>query len=169
MSDVSRVFLDDSRAFLTRAYMPKIERCVSRLTEEQIWFRGDEASNSIGHLLLHLTGSTRYWAIEVIGGSSIGRIRQAEFDPPALVSRDRLMADLRAVVEEVDQLLAQMSAVVLLDERTARKERCTVLWCVYHIVEHFSMHTGQIISMTKALVGDLSQESLGITGQEASS
>ena len=68
------------------------------------------------------------------------------------------MADLRAVVEEVDQLLSQMSATVLLDERTARNERCTVLWCVYHIVEHFSMHTGQILSMTKALVGDLSSQ-----------
>ena len=163
MDDVSRTFLDDSRAFLTQDYMPKIERCVSLLTEEQVWFRGDEASNSIGHLLLHLTGSTRYWAIEVIGGSSIGRIRQREFEPLAAVPPARLMADLRAVVEEVDQLLSQMSVAVLLEERTARGERATVLWCVYHIVEHFSMHTGQIISMTKALVGDR------ITGQEASS
>jgi len=155
MSDVSRTFLTDSRAFLTQDYMPKIERCIARLNEEQVWFRGDGASNSIGHLLLHLTGSTRYWAIEVIGGSSIGRVRQREFDPPATVPTDRLMADLRAVVTEVDELLAQMSASVLLDERTIREERVTVLWCVYHIVEHFSMHTGQIISMTKAFVGDL--------------
>jgi len=58
-------------------------------------------------------------------------------------------------VTEVDELLAQMSASILLDERTIREERVTVLWCVYHIVEHFSMHTGQIISMTKAFVGDL--------------
>jgi uncharacterized damage-inducible protein DinB len=155
MSDVSRTFLTDSRAFLTQDYMPKIERCIARLNEEQVWFRDDAASNSIGHLLLHLTGSTRFWAIEVIGGSSIGRVRQREFDPPATVPTDRLMADLRAVVTEVDELLAQMSASILLDERTIREERVTVLWCVYHIVEHFSMHTGQILSMTKALVGDL--------------
>ena len=128
---------------------------MSRLTDEQVWSKSDGASNSIGHLLLHLAGSTRYWAIEVIGGSSIGRVRQREFDPPATVPTDRLMADLRAVVTEVDELLAQMSASVLLDERTIREERVTVLWCVYHIVEHFSMHTGQIISMTKAFVGDL--------------
>jgi len=155
MADVSRTFLTDSRAFLTQDYMPKIDRCIARLNEDQVWSRDDGASNSIGHLLLHLTGSTRYWAIEVIGGSSIGRVRQREFDPPATVPTDRLMADLRAVVTEVDELLAQMSASVLLDERTIREERVTVLWCVYHIVEHFSMHTGQIISMTKAFVGDL--------------
>lgn len=155
MTDVSRAFLSDSRAFLTQDYMPKIERCMSPLTEEQVWFRSDESSNSIGHLLLHLTGSTRYWAIEVIGGSSIGRIRQREFDPPAAVPPDRLMADLRAVVQEVDQLLAKMSAVTLPEERKVREERVTVQWCVYHIVEHFSMHTGQIISMAKALVGEI--------------
>lgn len=165
MSDVSRAFLSDSRGFLTQDYMPKIERCMSQLTEEQVWFRSDETSNSIGHLLLHLAGSTRYWAIEVIGGSSIGRIRQQEFVPPATVAPDRLMADLRAVVEEVDRLLAELPAVVLLDERKAREERATVLWCVYHIVEHFSMHTGQIISMTKALVGNVSsRESHPIQG-----
>ena len=53
MSDVSRTFLTDSRAFLTQDYMPKIERCIARLNEEQVWFRDDGASNSIGHLLLH--------------------------------------------------------------------------------------------------------------------
>jgi uncharacterized damage-inducible protein DinB len=158
MRDVSRTFLDDSRAFLTQDYMPKIERCMSRLTEEQVWSKSDGASNSIGHLLLHLAGSTRYWAIEVIGGSSIGRIRQREFEPPATVPPDRLMSDLRAVVEEVDRLLAELPVAVLLDERAVREQRATVLWCVYHIVEHFSMHTGQIISMTKALVGDLSSQ-----------
>jgi uncharacterized damage-inducible protein DinB len=130
-----------------------------------VWFRSDETSNSIGHLLLHLAGGTRYWAIEVIGGSSIGRIRQREFEPPASVPPDRLMADLRAVVEEVDRLLSRLPVAVLLDERTSKGEQATVLWCVYHIVEHFSMHTGQIISMTKAFVGDLSsRESHPIQG-----
>src|SRR5580765_6789079 len=68
LPDVSRQFLSDSRTFLTHDYLPKIERCMSQLTPEQIWFRANDASNSIGNLLLHLAGSSRYWAIEVIGG-----------------------------------------------------------------------------------------------------
>ena len=66
LPDVSQQFLSVSRAFLTQDYLPKIERCVSQLTPEQIWFRANDASNSIGNLLLHLAGSSRYWAIEVI-------------------------------------------------------------------------------------------------------
>jgi len=155
LPDVSRRFLYDSRAFLIQDYLPKIERCVSQLTPEQIWFRANDASNSIGNLLLHLSGSSRYWAIEVIGRQAIGRNRQQEFDRRESLSPDRLLADLRAAVADVDRRLAELSAETLLEKRTSRDEEVTVLWCVYHIVEHFSMHTGQILSMAKALVGEL--------------
>jgi uncharacterized damage-inducible protein DinB len=155
LPDVSRQFLSDSRAFLTQDYLPKIERCVSQLTPEQIWFRANDASNSIGNLLLHLAGSSRYWAIEVIGSQPIGRIRQQEFDRREPLSPDRLLADLRAAIADVDRRLAELSAETLVEKRIARDEELTVLWCVYHIVEHFSMHTGQILSMAKALVGEL--------------
>jgi uncharacterized damage-inducible protein DinB len=153
--DVSRQFLSDSRAFLTKDYLPKIERCVSQLTPEQIWFRANDSSNSIGNLLLHLAGSSRYWAIEVIGGEPIGRIRQQEFDRREPLSPDRLLADLRAAVADVDRRLAKVSAETLLENRNSHDEEVTVLWCVFHIVEHFSMHTGQILSMAKAFVGEL--------------
>lgn len=151
MSGVSRQLLDESRAFLTKDYMPKIECCVAQLTEEQIWSRANDASNSIGNLLLHLARSSRYWAVEVIGGKPIGRVRQQEFDQRKPVSSQQLLAELRAAVKEVDQKLAELPDETLLEVRTAREERFTVLWCVYHIVEHFAMHTGQILSMTKAL------------------
>ena len=77
-----------------------------------------------------------------------------------LVALARL-GSMRAVGEElgittstVSQQLAALSAETLLEKRSAHAEEATVLWCVYHIVEHFSMHTGQILSMAKALVGD---------------
>ena len=154
LRDVSQQFLSDSRAFLSQDYLPKIERCVSQLTPEQIWFRANDASNSIGNLLLHLAGSSRYWAIEVIGGQPIGRNRQQEFDRREPLSSNRLLADLRAAVADVEQRLAELSAETLLQKRVSRDEEVMVLWCVYHIVEHFSMHTGQILSMAKALVGE---------------
>ena len=157
MPDLSQQFISDSRAFLTQDYMPKIERCLAQLTEEQVWSRGNDPSNSIGNLLLHLTGSSRYWAVEVIGRKPIGRVRQAEFDRREPVPPERLMVDLRAAVSEVDRELAGLSGGALLEVRTSHDEKLTVLWCVYHMVEHFAMHTGQILSMTKAFVGELSR------------
>jgi len=154
MPDLSQQFIRDSRAFLTQDYMPKIERCLAQLTDAQIWSRSNDASNSIGNLLLHLAGSSRYWAVEVIAGKPIGRVRQAEFDRREPVSGEQLMADLHSAVKEVDRHLAKIPDSALLEVRTAREEELSVLWCVYHIVEHFAMHTGQILLMTKALVGE---------------
>jgi uncharacterized damage-inducible protein DinB len=158
MNALGRTFLDDSRAFLAQDYMPKIERCVTQLTEEQMWTRANEASNSIGNLILHLTGSSRYWALEVIGGKPIGRIRQLEFDRRDPIPADRLLADLRAAMAQVDQALSHIPPETLLERRTAREEQTTVLWCVYHLVEHFGMHTGQILTMAKAMVGEVQIE-----------
>jgi len=155
MATIPRQFVDDSRAFLTRDYLPKIERCVAQLTPEQIWHRANDASNSIGNLMLHLAGSSRYWALEVIGGAPTGRVRQREFDERGPVPTEQLLAGLRSAVADVDQKLASVADESLLEVRTTRDERFTVLWCVYHIVEHFSMHTGQILSMAKSLVGEL--------------
>lgn len=151
----TRRFLDESRAFLTREYMPRIEHCLDALTDEQIWHRSNGASNSIGNLMLHLSGSSRYWATEVIGREPIGRVRQREFDERGPVPRERLMDGLRASVEEVDRRLANLPESALLETRKHHDEESTVLWCVYHIVEHFSYHTGQILSMTKAMVGEI--------------
>lgn len=153
--DLSKQFLSDSRAFLTRDYLPKIEQCVAQLTETQIWHRANDASNSVGNLVLHLAGSSRYWASEVIDREPTGRVRQREFDRREPLSSNDLLAELRAAVDEVDRRLGKLSGETLLETRTAREETITVLWCVYHLVEHFAMHTGQILSMTKALVGEL--------------
>ena len=158
MNDIGRRFLEDSRDFLARDYMPKLERCVAALTDEQVWFRANDASNSVGNLILHLTGSSRWWAVEVIGGTPIGRVRQREFDERGPIPTNRLLADLRKAMAEVDHVLAKLDPDKLLETRRKHDEEPTVLWCVYHIVEHFGMHTGQILTMTKAMIGEFRVE-----------
>jgi hypothetical protein len=44
-------------------------------------------------------------------------------------------------------VLARLDTPDLLVEKTFRGEDVTVLWAVYHAVEHFSMHTGQIVTL----------------------
>ena len=155
MTDALPQFLAESRRFLMEDYTPKIERCVSQLTDEQIWTRPNEASNSIGNLVLHLAGSSRYWASDVIDGVPTGRVRQREFDERTKVPSAELLARLQTAMRDVDRRLAGVRAETLLETRKARDEEFTVLWCVYHIVEHYSYHTGQILSMTKGMIGEI--------------
>jgi uncharacterized damage-inducible protein DinB len=59
------------------------------------------------------------------------------------------MSRLRQTLAEADEVLARIDAGALLERRQARGEEVTVLLAIYHAVEHFSMHTGQIIMLAK--------------------
>ena len=46
--ETGRAFLAEARRHLRADYLPKIERCLERLTDEQVWWRASEHSNSVG-------------------------------------------------------------------------------------------------------------------------
>jgi hypothetical protein len=76
MSTIGSAFLKESRSLLVGDYLPKIERCVTLLTDEQIWWRANSASNSIGNLLLHLSGNVRQWIVVGLGSAEDKRDRE---------------------------------------------------------------------------------------------
>ena len=150
MLDVA--LLTDARALL-RSYLTKVERCLELLGEDDVWWRANEASNSIGNLMLHLDGSTRMWILRVAGGRQVVRDRDSEFAERGPIPRSALLARLRATLAEVDEVLATLTERILLERRPSTQGEVTVLWAVLHGVEHFAMHTGQIITLTKLRTG----------------
>jgi len=153
MSDTSRVFLDKSRSLLTSGYIPKIERCLGQLTDHDIWWRPNEASNSIGNLLLHLSGNVTMWILGGVGRQPFERHRQMEFDERRELPSADVLQRLKSTVEQADHVLRDLTADDLLSRRRIQDYDVTVLEAVYHVVEHFGMHTGQIILLTKARTG----------------
>jgi len=141
------------RALLRSSYLSKIERCLDVLGEDDIWWRVNAASNSIGNLMLHLDGSTRMWMLRVAGGRQIVRDRDAEFAERGPMAKSALLARLRSTLAEVDEVLATLNETTLLERRPSTQGEVTVLWAVLHGVEHFAMHTGQIITLTKLRTG----------------
>src|SRR5262245_57778037 len=59
--EVSQGFIDQSRRLLTDSYLPRIEQAVEGLAVENVWWRANSQSNSIGNLILHLDGNVRQW------------------------------------------------------------------------------------------------------------
>jgi len=51
MTDIGAQFIADSRAFLRGGYIPATERSVEGLTDDDVWWRAGECSNSIGNLI----------------------------------------------------------------------------------------------------------------------
>ena len=153
MNAIGQAFLDQSRRYLSDQYLPKIAACVERLSAEDLWWRNDPASNSAGNLLLHLAGNMRQWIISGLGGAPDHRQRQREFDARDGGSAAELLEQLRNTVREVDAVLAALRPETLLERRVIQGKDVTVMEAIYHVVEHFSMHTGQIIFLTKLRTG----------------
>lgn len=151
MDDIALAFIAQSRTLLAEAYLPRIERCLEKLSDEEIWWRSADESNSIGNLLLHLSGNVRQWIVSGVGSQPDTRTRQAEFDERGKGTRAELLSRLKETLREADAVLSVLAPAQLLEARHIQSDEVTVLEAVYHVVEHFSMHTGQIILLTKML------------------
>src|SRR3712207_3560133 len=142
---VARRFLDTAVDFLEGDYLPKIERCLEQLNDEQIWWRANEESNSIGNLILHLCGNARQWIVCAVGSEPDKRNRDAEFEQRSVIPRDELRALLRTTLSDVQTTLQSLDPSTLLEKRKIQGNDVDILEAVFHVTEHFSMHTGQII------------------------
>ena len=60
-------------------YWPRMRECVAGITDEQVWWRPNESSNSIGNLILHLNGNVIQWLVASFNGREDTRDRPAEF------------------------------------------------------------------------------------------
>jgi uncharacterized damage-inducible protein DinB len=150
-AEVSLAFVQNARDLITQEYLPKIKRCVEKLTDEQVWWRPNPDSNSIGNLLLHISGNARQWIVGGLGGETDKRQRQTEFDERRVIPREELLALLGTTVADVDNALACFDPTRLLDSFSIQGTETTALAAIFHVTEHISMHTGQIILLTKML------------------
>jgi uncharacterized damage-inducible protein DinB len=147
--DIAAQFLAQSRHYLASEYPTKIQRCLATLPADALWRRSDAESNSIGNLLLHLEGNIRQWIVSSVGGAPDHRQRSSEFAATEGSDAATLFAALRATLDEADAVIASLSAGDLASRRTIQGRDVSVLDAIYHVVEHFSLHTGQIILLTK--------------------
>jgi len=142
-------FLERSRYYLAYEYPTKIRLAVGALDETVIWKRLNEQSNSIGNLLLHLAGNVREWIVAGLGGSESTRNRSSEFAAKEGYTRSELLSLLTSSVLDADQVLASLNESDLEKVVTIQGRETTIFAAIYHVVEHFSMHTGQIIMLAK--------------------
>jgi len=131
----------------------RIESCLGKLTDEQVWARGHENENAVGNLVLHLCANVRQWIISGVGGRPDSRNRDAEFDARGGVARETLIDRLDTTVAEAAEVIRAVTLERLTDRLVIQHYPVSVLEAILHVMEHFSGHTGQIIFATKMLTG----------------
>lgn len=131
----------------------RIHDCLGRLNAEQVWTRNTESENSVGNLVLHLCGNVNQWIGSGVAGKPDTRQRDQEFAARGSVPPAELGQRLSATIAEAAGIIRQVAPARLTEKIIVQKYDVTVLEAIYHVVEHFAEHTGQIIFATKLLTG----------------
>jgi uncharacterized damage-inducible protein DinB len=146
---MSSQFIDASIAYLLDDYLPRIRMAVTPLHETDLWWRPVEGSNSIGNLILHIEGNARQWLLGGVAQLANIRDRDSEFTASGGLSRQQLLDQLTESFHAIDAALRPLTDDDLNQPRTIQGASTTVFSAIYHVVEHVSMHTGQIIQLAK--------------------
>jgi uncharacterized damage-inducible protein DinB len=120
-----------------------VKKLAGPLTEAQLWRKPVDPGNSVGHLILHLTGNLNHFIGGQLGGTGYVRDREREFteaNPPAKAA---LLADLDAAVATFRRVVETLTADQLAAPHPESRFG-TVLQALVHLVAHFALHWGQM-------------------------
>ena len=143
-------------AALTGEYRKRAEephKWVDPLSEEHFWRNPFSHGNSVGHLVLHLTGNLSYYVGAQIAKTGYVRNRDLEFSEPRKLPKaevlrkfDETIAMVIAAIE--NQSEADWTAPYTAEREPDSRNRVTLfLRCASHLYHH----VGQIIYLSREL------------------
>lgn len=150
----ARAVIDECERRLFDESLPRLKKSLSCLTQQEIWYRPNPKTVSVGNLVLHLCGNVRQWIISGLGGAPDTRERSKEFSEKGPVPTNELVQRLEETMSEVREVLHNLHHVSLLEKRPVQVFEESGIAILIHVVEHFSYHVGQItyfVKSTKAI------------------
>jgi hypothetical protein len=149
---VAAIFLDVSCRRLGQM-TEQLVTCVKKLSDEQIWRRQGAHENAVGNLMLHLCGNARQWIMHGVGGAADVRERDKEFSADGGMSGAELIALFETTMDEAKIVIAAVPAARMTERIHPQGRDVSVLEAIYQVVGHVQQHTGQIILLTKQMLG----------------
>jgi len=151
MSDPLPYVLSSLRVRITKVFPAQVRECLAQLDDEQIWWRPNESSNSVGNLVIHLSGSLNHYLNRGIGGFEYDRDRAAEFAERRHIPKDELRAIFDDMVTKAEQTFDALTVERLGEPSPEPKMYTLVVEDVLSVMSHIANHTGQILWITKML------------------
>ncbi len=147
---LEKEFLDQSILRL-KENVPRINKCLSQLSAQEIWMKSNSSTNSIGNLILHLCGNITQYILSALGDAEDHRNRDLEFLTEGGFSGTELIQKLQTVVNEAESILSTTKKDELLKIHRVQGFKLSGMGIIIHVMEHLSYHTGQIAFFTKLL------------------
>jgi uncharacterized damage-inducible protein DinB len=149
--DLGQMTVDFLRSRVASIFPAQIRTCVMELSEEQLWWRPNEKSNSVGNLVLHVSGSMRHYLSRAIGGIEYERNRAAEFDERGPVAKLELVAIFDETIRQAIEVFDSFDTSRLYDATEEPNYYPAVLDQLLGVAMHLATHAGQILYITKML------------------
>ena len=138
------------RVRITKVLPAQIKSCLDQLDDEQIWWRPNDQTNSVGNLTLHVCGAVMHFLCRGVGGHEYLRDRPGEFATESM-AKPKLLATLDEMVSKAEQTFDNLDAYRLRDESTEPAYYSTVFEDLFGVAIHMAVHAGQIVYVTKML------------------
>lgn len=129
--------------------LSRIIQCVDQLNDEQLWYKHNSNTNSIGNIILHLCGNVKQYIESGIGQQPDFRDRPSEFLPSSQINREELINKITSVANNANKVIQRINEDALSEDRKVQGFDENVLSIIIHVIEHFSYHVGQITFFTK--------------------
>jgi uncharacterized damage-inducible protein DinB len=131
----------------------KVHEVVAPLSTEQLWHKPYPYGNSIGHLLLHVTGNLNNYIGARIANTGYVRNRPLEFSDTSKRSKENVLADFDAVISMVAATIRRQSSEDWVAPYSDPTEPGTTtrFGAFMRMAAHAYHHTGQIIYLSKEL------------------
>jgi len=151
MSDVLPFALTALRNRITKVFPAQVRAALESLTDEQVWWRPNETSNSIGNLVLHLSGSLDHYLNRALGNLEFKRDRAAEFAERSVIPKAELLARFEQMVANAERTFEALTVERLGDPSPEPSMYTVAFEDVLNVAIHFSNHAGQIVWIAKML------------------
>jgi uncharacterized damage-inducible protein DinB len=146
---LAAVILEQWKLEVPDNYLKRITESLMELSDEEIWWRANDASNSVGNLMLHLSGNMRQWIIAGLGGAEDIRKRDLEFSEKGPISRAELIEKIQTVVKDASRVIATLSPADLMKRYSIQGFGVSGYEALVHVTAHVAYHAGQIVYVAK--------------------
>jgi uncharacterized damage-inducible protein DinB len=148
---LNAVALEGLRNRITNILPTQIRKCLDELSEEQLWWRPNNQSNSVGNLVLHVSGSMRHYLSRAVGGFTFTRDRPAEFAERGRIPMAQLRSIFDEAISEAKTTLDSFEGGRFVDPTAEPDYYPTFFDQILGVAMHLAVHTGQIVYVTKML------------------
>ncbi len=156
-SELARITSDEFARYF-RHLADRVDKAARSIPEDKFWIKPFSFGNSIGHLVLHLTGNLNHYIGSLVAATGYIRHRDHEFTDPARHPRDEVLARFHQAIDMVVRTISSQDEFEFLTPVENQPPVQTRLGLFLVCAAHLNNHVGQMSYLVHALQSSTNEQ-----------